>query len=763
MTADPAIPNRLDDSPADTILSWMQGQTVTQGWDVVCAIAIDKINEWFLQQYVDRLSGGEDAVINGTVPLTGDESIQAVNLTLGPPLISFSPTSSTDSVELTINFLSGQVNHTKNVAGSPVITSVQTVTPGDQYQLHGYVPLASVQGEVENSHDVVIDIRNGASFAAHLGMPEGAETSVGTFMHDWLVNHLDGYKYKLGTLDYKDNGTNLKPAGTFQFGIQIDEKDQTDTGRLLLFIPTTYNPGGGSQPSLGLADVVPKGSSTTLIVSSQVLFANILKDFYEAAFSQEGVKAVASQKGSATTYSLALTEGSISVSSCEYPANAGKAQAKAFTGTFNGYVEKDEPLLIPLAGTQVQVTGNQLHISNTPNWSQDLALQIPTPRGDGIHAHGTATMTANVQCPTTATIPPPANPKDKTPADIIKFQSSPSVSVTFDASNIYNLADFKSYWQDLGNVISATALANLAGLFQVPLPEVNAFAVSNLLFPGLNILDFKSAYVPGDLVVFGDAATPAVEVTPGAATLSQAQTQQFAAATGSGQPVTWSLKSGGPGTISAAGLYTAPSAVTQVEYAHVTATTESANGTAEAAQALVTLVPRGVQVSPSFVLMTPGNAPQQLSAAVAGAASPKVTWSMEPKLGSLNPQGLYTPPSISDLDSPQLVTITASSTADPTIQGSAQIVLLPGVLGMVVEPAQAAPPPGQAQTFAAVGKKKNPTVTWSLLPPVGRITAGGVYIPPETVTAPQAVLVVATNTDDDSLYGCALVTLLPSD
>ena len=59
MTADPAIPNRLDASPADTILSWMQGQTVTQGWDVVCAIAIDKINEWFLQQYVDRLSGGE--------------------------------------------------------------------------------------------------------------------------------------------------------------------------------------------------------------------------------------------------------------------------------------------------------------------------------------------------------------------------------------------------------------------------------------------------------------------------------------------------------------------------------------------------------------------------------------------------------------------------------------------------------------------------------------------------------------------------------
>ena len=62
---------------------------------MVCAIAFDKINEWFLPQYVERLSNGEGAVINGTVPLptgnnAGNISAEFVDLTLGPPLISFS-------------------------------------------------------------------------------------------------------------------------------------------------------------------------------------------------------------------------------------------------------------------------------------------------------------------------------------------------------------------------------------------------------------------------------------------------------------------------------------------------------------------------------------------------------------------------------------------------------------------------------------------------------------------------------------------------
>ena len=364
MTLSATRPGRIAASPVSTILGWMQGRTVTEGWDVVCAIAYDKVNEWFLEQYVDRLSAGEDAVINGSVTQAGGVAIQAVDLTLGPPLIDFSPTYPANYVGLTVNFLSGQVNVVQTNAGATNVLSTQVITPGDDYALTGLVPLASVQGEVDNGHDVVIDIVNGQSFSARLDLPEGAQTLLGQFMKSWLVDNLKGYTYKLGTLIYGDNGTNLVPAGTFQFATQIDATDATDTGRLLLFIPTTYNPSGGSQTALGLADVVPQGCSTALIISSRALFAGILAGFYTSTFSKFGVQATASQPTPSSAYSLALTAGSVNLREQSYAFEPNTAFAgTVFSGQTGWGGDTHEPVVVPLSGTQLLLSSNQLHIS----------------------------------------------------------------------------------------------------------------------------------------------------------------------------------------------------------------------------------------------------------------------------------------------------------------------------------------------------------------------------------------------------------------
>lgn len=748
MTTGRAARTKTAAYPVNFILSWMQGKTVTQGWDVVCAIAYDKINDWFLEQYVDRLSNGENAVINATVPQAGGISVQAVGLTLGPPLISFSPTLPPDTVGLTVNFLSGQVNVIQVNGAATTVLSAQTITPGDDYALTGYVPLASVQGEVENGHDVVIDVRNGASFAAKLGMPEGAETLLGQFMKSWLVDNLNGYKYKLGTLVYSDNGTNLKPAGTFQFATQIDATDKTDTGRLLLFIPTTYNPAGGSQTSLGLADIVPQGCSTALIISSRVLFQNILKSFYETTFSKFGVQATASQETFDSAYALALAAGGIDVGPQEYDSGS----IKVFSGHFVYGTQPDKvTVVVSVKGTQLQASSNQLLISGKVQWPQELAISAPVVHSEGIHNAGTVTMTATINCPTTASV--------TAVKDTVSLSGTPSIDVQFDASSINSDTSFSGLWNDLANQIQAVSQAVLAQFFQVPLPEVNAFAVSNLLFPGKNILDFKSAYVPGDMVIFGDVATPGVVVSPGSATLGPAQSQQFSATTGSGEAVEWSANAG---TISASGLYTAPPAVSQVQNDHILATGKQSG---EAAAALITLVPRGAQVSPAFALMQPTTPPQQFSAALSGAANQDVTWSMEPEVGTLSAQGLYTPPG--SVPSPQAVTITARSASDPSIQGTALVALVASAPSLVaVTPPQTPTPlaPGQTQQFhATAAGLSDQSVHWSLLPPVGRITPNGLYIVPETITAPQSVLVIATSEVASVLYGTALVTLSPGD
>ncbi|HEY2520985.1 MAG TPA: hypothetical protein VGJ19_12805 [Streptosporangiaceae bacterium] len=749
---------RLAASPVNTILAEMQGRTVTQGWDVVCAISCDKINEWFLQQYVGRLSNGETAVINGTAPQLGGVSLHAVNLTLGPPLISFSPNLPPGTVGLTINFLSGLVNVTQINNGFPTVLSSQVITPGDAYQLTGYVPLASVQGEVENGHDVVIDISNGTSFAAHLDMPEGAETLLGQFMQDWLVKNLNGYQYKLGTLDYSGNGTNLVPAGTFQFATQLDETDPTDTGRLLLFIPTTYNPGGGAQTALGLADIVPQGCSTALIISSRALFQGILKSFYESTFSNFGVQAEATQTGPDGPYKTTLTAGSVNVGNQSYGFSYAGGSATVFSGQDAlGDGETPQPVVVSVTGTQLQVSNNALVISGRLQWPQNLAIDASIPRSEGLHEWATVTMTATIDGQMTVSVTPIK--------DTVSLNGTPSISVSFDESQLDNNGDpsLDGSWQTLAGQIAAAAQGGLGAFFDFPLPAINAFAVSNLLFPGQNILDFQSVYIPGDIVLFGDVATPEVVVSPGSATLGPGQTQQFSAATSSAEAVQWSVTPGG-GTISSSGLYTAPAEVGQIETVMVKAMSPQSGG---AAAAMVTLVPDGAQISPAFVTMQPTTPAQQFSAAVAGAAKQTVTWSMAGSPGTLSADGLYTPPA--SVPGPQAVTITATSTSDPSISGTALVVLVPCIPLLAVSPAEPSAPlaPGQTQQFQGTmpGSPPNQSVKWSLLPAVGNITPGGLYIAPETVTAPQAVLVVATSATYPTLplYGAGLVMLAPGD
>jgi hypothetical protein len=95
---------------AASILNQMQGVTITQGWDVICALSIGQINSLFAAQYVQNLSQGEQLPpINDTVPVIGNISVQFSQLILGPPLVSFSPQLAPQELNLTVPFLSGSI------------------------------------------------------------------------------------------------------------------------------------------------------------------------------------------------------------------------------------------------------------------------------------------------------------------------------------------------------------------------------------------------------------------------------------------------------------------------------------------------------------------------------------------------------------------------------------------------------------------------------------------------------------------------------
>jgi hypothetical protein len=741
-------------SPANTILNQMQGQSITQGWDVVCAMNADRINELFAQQYALKVFQNNNLPpSSGTVTLqAGTLAVQFINVVLGPPLISFTPNS--NDANLQIKFVSGTVN---TVGANNVITASQSISPGDGYQLTGVVPLTSVEGEVENGHDVVLDITNAAAFTAHLGFASGAATILGQYFLTFLQNNASSFKYILGTLVYNPTGTNLTPV-MFDLATQIDRTNPNDKGRLLLFIATTYNPKGGAQTSVSIADIIPDGYSATMLVSSQAVFQGILKSFYETTFSKFNVAAAASPNDKGV-YSLAVTGGQIDVGVIQEKQNAPGGVADYWSGS-SGWPGNDSytDVVIPLAGIRIAIQ-DLTHMSLSANlgWNQSWGVSYPVPRTEGYHDTGTLGMNAGISSSMTFSV----NAAQQT----VNFAGTPAINVPNpDGGSVF---DYWTMGYQLAQDITNATNAALTTFFQGGLPAINTFAVSNLLFPGQHILNFQEVYLPGDLVIFGDIFTSSVAASPASATVAAGQTQQFTA-TSNGQPasVTWSLDPR-RGQISATGVYTAPSSVSRPQNILVTATTS--DGT-QSCHAVVTVVPAGVLLAPNAVIVQ-ANAAVQFVASVAGEGSQAVTWSSSPAaVGTIAASGAYTPPT--SVQSPTPVTITATSQANPQVKGSALAVVLAGLdtEGMTVTPTSASLQSSQTQQFKAENAAGKPlTPTWSVVSAAngnaGSIDAKGNYTAPATLTGAQVVVVVATLQDDvtnDTLAATALVYLEPS-
>lgn len=162
-----------------------------------------------------------------------------------------------------------------------------------------------------------------------------------------------------------------------------------------------------------------------------------------------------------------------------------------------------------------------------------------------------------------------------------------------------------------------------------------------------------------------------VAVSPAQAALTAGQTQQFTAAVGGtgNTAVTWSASAG---TISAAGLFTAPATIAAASSATVTATSV-ADPTVKASATVDLKTPVQVSVTPSSGNVTSGLT-LQLNAAVTGTSDTRVTWSAS--TGTVSATGLFTAPTVS---APAVATITAHSVADASASAVALITVNPVV------------------------------------------------------------------------------------
>ncbi|MBZ5729371.1 MAG: Ig-like domain-containing protein, partial [Acidobacteriia bacterium] len=206
-------------------------------------------------------------------------------------------------------------------------------------------------------------------------------------------------------------------------------------------------------------------------------------------------------------------------------------------------------------------------------------------------------------------------------------------------------------------------------------------APADIYTPGQTVILTATA-VDGHIATATIALVPAamVSVTPTTATLGPSEMQQFTArVTGAWNTgVTWSINPAGMGTITSAGVYTAPSSITANTNVTITATSvANPDATASAALTLSPASPSvSVAVTPSTAALTNGQT-QQFAATVAGAGNTAVTWSVIPTVGSISASGLYTAPA--SIAAPQTITVQAASAASPANFATGAIMLSPAV------------------------------------------------------------------------------------
>ena len=182
---------------------------------------------------------------------------------------------------------------------------------------------------------------------------------------------------------------------------------------------------------------------------------------------------------------------------------------------------------------------------------------------------------------------------------------------------------------------------------------------------------------PTATAAFSPSGSKSLEVTPSQVSLAPSQSQSLTASVpGSSTPsVTWSI-SPAVGTISAAGVYTAPASITSAQTITVTAT--STANRAESAQSFISLSPPSavkVNVSPASASLSSSQS-QQFTATVTGTSNTTVTWSVSPAVGTISATGLYTAPA--SITSAQAVTVTATSSASSSVSATAIVTTVAG-------------------------------------------------------------------------------------
>jgi hypothetical protein len=367
-----------------------------------------------------------------------------------------------------------------------------------------------------------------------------------------------------------------------------------------------------------------------------------------------------------------------------------------------------------------------MDVTTAPPWQ--LALRIPTRTSPGRYE-----LTAG-GAPTAG-----GEPIYSDPVAIQVERADNPVSISVDLANVFlsvGKRDYMLVWGVYSDGVKYNITRSTKTTFSSNDPSVatvDARGVITGIAPGKATVRVSNG--PNASFFVSVTVSDPLKLVPRARMLYQGQHQQFYASAGyePDPQVTWAIYPSEAGTIDSTGLYTAPANINSKQDVYVVA--DTIDGSAEASSR-VTLYPNvAIAVAPASTTMLASQI-KQFTATVTNAVDTAVDWSSSPDgVGSIDNAGVYTAPG--SVSSPQAVTITATSAADPTKSASATLTVNP------------LPPPtltSISPTSGAAGKSVRVTLTGTNFVPNTTVNANNSTIMVSDIVVVSTTQIIATFT-----------------
>ena len=508
-------------SKAD-VLNKMKNKSMCSGWDAVFSLTAKQINNNLYDQYTDRVNNPKflrstGDVVKESKTSEGYIAKTAFNFIFKAPKLQFL-LNNPYSAQLYFPIKSGHYEYSIKINDKWVVISKANVTENEKYYIQGDIPLAVLPGEVSSQKNIALRL-NGGAFSSQGFLPATSDPLMNAALTSYFTSLKDGYEvYNLGTLDTKDITLlqSLTPK-SFKFNIHHSPSNRDI---LQLFIATTGEM--QTDTAIDLHEPIPTTYECSLIINSKVFFSSVLPT--SVSDSGLGLRYRSDEPpndgNKDKAWTAVVKAGSISA---PYPPTLTSSSSTVPTPENRSVIYTNYYVAVDNNTVSIDLTGMTFKSGDsTTGW--DTKMMFDMKEKEYQFKYGYSTKSCGFfGCSDWSNI----SYSNHSLKVNVKMNANLGFNITGSGQNqLLQLAVIPStnpfidgdieppagFCQTNDRELQKTFLNNLRtgmepklkSIFDKTFTSVSLFALKNILFPAKNLVELKEAFVPGDMIIFGN-------------------------------------------------------------------------------------------------------------------------------------------------------------------------------------------------------------------------------------------------------------------